>query len=131
MSLFTNVASSLEFFVYRGRRLRLSFDYIVHDLLSILQAANALKCKDIANAVIMKLEGKLDAIDRLQIGRQRGIAEWIQPAYRYLWERSTSLSLEEGKRLSVEDTVKIAQEREIRLQGGQWKDVENMFEWTR
>ncbi len=70
-------------------------------------------------------------IDLIQMGRKQfsETPEWCMQGYKGLCERESPLTLEEGKELGIEDTIKIAEAREKLFHGAIWAKVAERFMW--
>ena len=64
---------------------------------------------------------KINTGRRMMINRQ----EWVVDGYMSLIERDTPLTLEEGRQLRVDDIIKIAKWREIKVAIGVWCDMQD------
>lgn len=82
----------------------------------LLHLARLWDLTTIRNLVIQELEAiKLEEVEKLELALKYEITQWYADAYLALAKRPKPLNVEEGKRLGLELSVKIAQVRERRL----------------
>jgi len=81
---------------------------------SILTVASQLQFESIRKLAIKHLSKDASDIDRVVLGHLYGVHEWLLSAYRALTLREESLTQNEGRRLGVDDVVRIAQARDRR-----------------
>ncbi|KAF7973593.1 hypothetical protein HWV62_14888 [Athelia sp. TMB] len=62
---------------------------------------------------IDRLTARAAPIDKIVLGRRYAIDEWLPGAYEAICARADPLTLEEGMKLGVEDTVRISATREL------------------
>ncbi|KAF7966345.1 hypothetical protein HWV62_38971 [Athelia sp. TMB] len=84
----------------------------VHDWSVILRLADLWGFQSIRALAVRQLEPIATAVDKVVLGKQFGIEEWLLDGYRALCARQDSLTEEEGERLGVRDVVRIFTSRE-------------------
>jgi hypothetical protein len=80
----------------------------VDDWSSVLDLASKWKFESIKALAIERLAALASPIDKIVLGRRHEITEWLVDAYTAVCERSSALTLEEAKRLGLDDVVKIS-----------------------
>lgn len=60
---------------------------------------------------VRNLTAIANPVDEIVLGRRYDITEWLASAYLAVFTRENPLTLDEGKKLGVEDTVKISAAR--------------------
>ncbi|KZP15366.1 hypothetical protein FIBSPDRAFT_750398 [Athelia psychrophila] len=71
---------------------------------------------DFANIKLLAIDNLTDnatPIDKIVLGRRYGITDWLPGAYEAACTRADPLTLKEGMRLGVEDTVRISAARQV------------------
>lgn len=81
----------------------------VDDWGAILAAATKYQMKKIRALAIDKLGSIASAVDKVELGKEYGVKEWLVPAYTELCMRFEPLTLNESKKLGLETVVKIAE----------------------
>ncbi|KZP04075.1 hypothetical protein FIBSPDRAFT_767980, partial [Athelia psychrophila] len=79
---------------------------------SILHLAAKWGFENIKLLAIDNLTANATPIDKIVLGRRYGITEWLPGAYEAVCIRVDPLTLEEGMKLGVEDTVRISAARQ-------------------
>ncbi|KAF7970472.1 hypothetical protein HWV62_33891 [Athelia sp. TMB] len=79
---------------------------------SILHLAAKWEFESIKWLAIDNLTANAVPVDKIVLGRRYGISEWLPGAYEAVCMRETSLTVEEGIKLGVEDVVKISAARQ-------------------
>ena len=79
----------------------------VEEWSSILHLADKWKFESIRGLSITQLSPIASPIDKIVIGRRYGIADWLPGAYQAVYIRPDALTLEEGRRLGVDDVIRI------------------------
>lgn len=74
---------------------------------SVLHLASRWEFVSLHRMATKHLAGLLDDVDKVHLGQRFDIPEWILPAFVGICMREKPLSLEEGKKLSMEDVIKI------------------------
>ncbi|KAF7965486.1 hypothetical protein HWV62_43268 [Athelia sp. TMB] len=85
----------------------------VHDWSVILRLADTWGFQSIRALAVKQLEPIASAVDKVALGKQFGIEEWILDGYWALCARQEPLTEEEGLRLGVRDVVRIFTTREL------------------
>ncbi|KAF7966344.1 hypothetical protein HWV62_38969 [Athelia sp. TMB] len=85
----------------------------VHDWSVILRLADTWGFRSIRALAVKQLEPIASAVDKVALGKQFGIEEWILDGYWALCARREPLIEEEGLRLGVRDVVRIFTTREL------------------
>ncbi|KZP20418.1 hypothetical protein FIBSPDRAFT_861642 [Athelia psychrophila] len=80
---------------------------------SILHLAAKWGFENIKLLAIDSLTAHAIPIDKIVLGRRYGIADWLSGAYEAVCTRADPLTLEEGMKLGVEDTVRISAARQV------------------
>ncbi|KZP24169.1 hypothetical protein FIBSPDRAFT_822589 [Athelia psychrophila] len=80
---------------------------------SILHLAAKWGFANIKLLAIDNLTGNAIPIDKIVLGRRYCITEWLPGAYEAVCTRADPLTLEEGMKLGVEDTVRISAARQV------------------
>ena len=80
----------------------------VEEWISILSIAAKFNFKSIKALAIKYLAPIASPIDKVVYGRKFEIDDWLLPAYNAICGRQDALTLEEGRRLGVDDVIKIA-----------------------
>ncbi|KZP11850.1 hypothetical protein FIBSPDRAFT_870850 [Athelia psychrophila] len=80
---------------------------------SILHFAAKWGFANIKLLAIDNLTGNAIPIDKIVLGRRYGITEWLAGAYEAVCTRADPLTMEEGMKLGVEDTVRISAARQL------------------
>ncbi|KAF7980525.1 hypothetical protein HWV62_37649 [Athelia sp. TMB] len=80
----------------------------VNDWTAILSLAESWSFKSIRALAIKQLNTIASVIDKIVLGRQYGIDHWLHNAYSVLCARPAALNMEEGRRLGVDDVVRIS-----------------------
>lgn len=75
---------------------------------SVLDLAAKWKFESIKALAIEKLAGLASPIDKIVLGRMHNITEWLIDAYKAVCEQPSALTLEEARKLGMEDVVKIS-----------------------
>ena len=86
-----------------------------HQWTSVLKLSTMWEFEGPRNAAIRhldSLEPPIDPIDKVVLAMQYEIKEWLLPALLKLAQRSEPISIEEGRRIGFETTVKLASVRE-------------------
>ncbi|KZP11859.1 hypothetical protein FIBSPDRAFT_799853 [Athelia psychrophila] len=93
---------------------------------SILHLAAKWGFENIKLLAIDNLAANVNPVDKIVLGRQYGIAEWLPAAYQTVCTRADPLTMEEGVKLGVEDTVKISAARQLYGIGKARYDVKHL-----
>ncbi|KZP11872.1 hypothetical protein FIBSPDRAFT_870900, partial [Athelia psychrophila] len=80
---------------------------------SILHLAAKWGFENIKLLAIDSLTAHAIPIDKIVLGRRYGITDWLPGAYEAVCIRADPLTLEEGTKLGVEDTVRISAVRQV------------------
>ncbi|KZP11842.1 hypothetical protein FIBSPDRAFT_173855 [Athelia psychrophila] len=80
---------------------------------SILHLAAKWGFENIKLFAIDNLTANATPIDKIVLGRRYGIIDWLPRAYEAVCTRADPLTLEEGIKLGVEDTVRISAARQV------------------
>lgn len=80
---------------------------------SILYLAEKWGFENITFLAIDNLIVHATPIDKIVLGRRHGIVEWLPAAYEAVCTRVDPLTVEEGIKLGVEDTVRISAARQL------------------
>lgn len=80
---------------------------------SILHLAAKWEFENIKLLAIDNLTTHAAPIDKIVLGRRYGITEWLPSAYEAVCTRADPLTLEEGMKLGIEDTVRISTARQV------------------
>ncbi|KZP15345.1 hypothetical protein FIBSPDRAFT_750386, partial [Athelia psychrophila] len=80
--------------------------------ISVLHLAAEWDFTNIKLLAIDNLTENATPIDKIVLGRRYGITDWLPGAYEAVCTRADPLNLEEGRRLGVEDTVRISAARQ-------------------
>lgn len=80
---------------------------------SILYLAEKWGFKSITLLAIDNLMVHATPIDKIVLGRRHGLTDWLPAAYEAVCTRVDPLTVEEGMKLGVEDTVRIAAARQL------------------
>lgn len=78
---------------------------------SVLSLASRWEFMSLHQLAIERLSSITSAVDKLIIGRQYDLPQWLLSAYTELCERREPLTLEEGRKLGVDDVVIISHVR--------------------
>jgi len=81
----------------------------VDDWSAVLAAATKYQMKKIRALAIEKLGSIASAVDKVALGKEYGVKEWLVPAYTELCMRFEPLTLDESKKLGLDTVVKIAE----------------------
>lgn len=79
----------------------------VEDWSAILQLADTWHFKSIRTLAIKQLAPIASHIDKIVLGRKYGVDEWLADAYEAVCLRDGPLTLEEGRRLGVDDVIRV------------------------
>ncbi|KZP24179.1 hypothetical protein FIBSPDRAFT_674445, partial [Athelia psychrophila] len=79
---------------------------------SILHLSAKWDFENIKLLAIDNLTTSADPVDKIVLGRRYVITEWLAGAYEAVCTRADPLTLEEGMKLGVEDTVRISAARQ-------------------
>ncbi|KZP15377.1 hypothetical protein FIBSPDRAFT_684963, partial [Athelia psychrophila] len=79
---------------------------------SILHLAVKWGFKKIKLLAIDNLTASANPVDKIVLGLRYGITDWLPTAYEAVCTRADPLTLEEGMKLGVEDTVRISAARQ-------------------
>jgi len=88
------------------------FTATVDEWTSILVLAVQWNFQSIRTLAINRLSAVTTPVDKIVLGRGHDIFEWLENAYATVCWRDEPLTIEEGKRLGVEDVIKIAAVRQ-------------------
>ncbi|KAF7973594.1 hypothetical protein HWV62_14890 [Athelia sp. TMB] len=80
---------------------------------SILHLSAKWGFESIKLLAIDRLTAHADPIDKIVLGRRYGIDDWLPGAYEAVCMRADPLTLKEGMKLGVEDTVRISAARQV------------------
>lgn len=80
---------------------------------SILHLAVKLSFENIKLLAIDNLTAHAIPIDKIVHGKRYGITEWLHSAYEVICTRADPLTVEEGMKLGIEDTVRISAARQV------------------
>ncbi|KZP05987.1 hypothetical protein FIBSPDRAFT_966826 [Athelia psychrophila] len=80
---------------------------------SVLHLAAKWGFENIQLLAIDKLTATAIPVDKIILGRRYGISDWLPGAYEAVCTRADPLTVEEGMKLGVEDTVKISAARQV------------------
>jgi len=80
---------------------------------SILHLSAKWAFENIQLLAIDNLTAHATPIDKIVLGRRYGITEWLAGAYEAVCTRADPLTLEEGMKLGVEDTVRVSAARQL------------------
>jgi hypothetical protein len=78
---------------------------------SVLHLASKWEFHVLRSLAIDRLGALASPVDKVDLGRKYEISFWLKEAYVALCERTAPLTLEEGRRISLEDVIKISQAR--------------------
>ncbi|KZP11871.1 hypothetical protein FIBSPDRAFT_937307 [Athelia psychrophila] len=81
--------------------------------ISVLHLAAEWAFTNIKLLAIDNLTENATPIDKIVLGRRYDITDWLPGAYEAVCTRADPLNLEEGRRLGVEDTVRISAARQV------------------
>lgn len=79
---------------------------------AILHLAAKWKFETIKVLAIERLSAIAPPIDKITLGKQYGIVEWLADAYKAICKRPDPLTIEEGTRLGLEDVIRISAMRQ-------------------
>lgn len=79
---------------------------------SILHLAAKWEFENIKLLAIDNLTAHAAPIDKIILGKRYGITEWLPSAYKAVCTRADPLTVEEGMKLGIEDTVRISAARQ-------------------
>ncbi|KAF7968659.1 hypothetical protein HWV62_29739 [Athelia sp. TMB] len=79
----------------------------VDDWSSILQLADRWSFGSIKALAILKLAPIASPIDKIVLGRRHGVLDWLKSAYTAVCLQEAPLNLQEGRRLGVDDVIRI------------------------
>ncbi|KZP04904.1 hypothetical protein FIBSPDRAFT_806278, partial [Athelia psychrophila] len=79
----------------------------VEEWSGILHLADKWTFQSIRALAITQIAPIASSIDRIVFGRLYGINEWLTSAYHAVCTRPDPLTLEEGRRLGVDDVIRI------------------------
>lgn len=80
---------------------------------SILHLAAKWNFENIKLLAIDNLTAHAAPIDKIVLGKRYGITEWLPSAYETVCTRADPLTVEEGMKLGIEDTVRISAARQV------------------
>ncbi|KAI6124777.1 hypothetical protein EDD16DRAFT_1724827 [Pisolithus croceorrhizus] len=83
--------------------------------ISVLKLSTMWDFHGLRNAAIQHLDvpfQSLNPVDKLELALQYDVREWLLPALLTLAQRSTPISVEEGRRIGFENALKLASVRE-------------------
>jgi hypothetical protein len=80
---------------------------------SILHLAAKWGFESIQLLAIDKLTATAIPVDKIVLGRRYGIADWLPGAYEAVCTRADPLTVDEGKKLGVENIIKISAARQV------------------
>lgn len=81
----------------------------------LLAISSKLDCNEVRARAIHELTAKKDEvtlIDRIELGNRHNVPQWLPEAYADVFVRKDHLTIEEGKKLGLEVTVKILEGRD-------------------
>ncbi|KZP25198.1 hypothetical protein FIBSPDRAFT_673074, partial [Athelia psychrophila] len=73
----------------------------------ILRLADKWSFESIRALAITQLAPIASPIDKIVLGRRYGVNEWLPDAYETVCVRPAALTLDEGRRLGVDDVIRI------------------------
>ncbi|KAF7969624.1 hypothetical protein HWV62_26801 [Athelia sp. TMB] len=79
----------------------------VDDWSSILQLADRWSFRSIKALAILKLAPIASPIDKIVLGRRHGVTDWLKSAYTAVCLQEAPLNLQEGRRLGIDDVIRI------------------------
>ncbi|KAF7971539.1 hypothetical protein HWV62_20850 [Athelia sp. TMB] len=79
----------------------------VEDWSSILQLADQWSFESIKALAVCNLGPIASPIDKIVLGRRHGVNDWLKSAYTAVCLQEGPLSLQEGRRLGVDDVIRI------------------------
>ncbi|KZP33840.1 hypothetical protein FIBSPDRAFT_678875, partial [Athelia psychrophila] len=79
----------------------------VEEWTAILSLADRWGFKSIRALAVKKLGPIASEIDYIVLGRKYGVDKWLSDAYEAVCRRDMPLTLEEGRRLGVDDVIRI------------------------
>ena len=79
----------------------------VEDWSSILLLADRWNFESIKALAILKLAPIASPIDKIVLGRRHGVNDWLKSAYTAVCLQEAPLNLQEGRRLGVDDVIRI------------------------
>ncbi|KZP08622.1 hypothetical protein FIBSPDRAFT_761084, partial [Athelia psychrophila] len=85
----------------------------VEEWTAILSLADRWGFKSIRALAIKQLGPIASEIDYIVLGRQYGVEKWLSDAYEAVCRRNMPLTLEEGRRLGVDDVIRINNIRQV------------------
>ncbi|KDQ58985.1 hypothetical protein JAAARDRAFT_109232, partial [Jaapia argillacea MUCL 33604] len=79
---------------------------------SVLALATKWSFKSVRFTAIRHLTTIASPIDKLVLGRQYDVLEWLQDAYVNICQRPEALSIEEAEKLGLKEAILISQVRQ-------------------
>lgn len=76
-------------------------------MVSILHLADKWSFQSIKTLAIAKIAPIASSMDKIVIGRQYAVTAWLTNAYQAVCVRPDALTLEEGRRLGIDDIIRI------------------------
>ena len=89
----------------------------------LLVISSKLDCGEVRTKAIEELTAKrtsLSAVDRIELGNKYDVTQWLPEAYAEAFVRDEHLTVEEGKKLGLEVTVKVLKGRDTCKRNG-WR----------
>ena len=92
----------------------------------LLAISSKLDCRDVRTRAIDELtlttrEIEMSPVDRIDLGNRYSIPQWLPRAYVDVFTRESHLTIEEGKKLGLETTVKVLKGRDA-CKRNDWND---------
>jgi hypothetical protein len=81
----------------------------------LLAISSKLGCKDVRTRAINELTAKkseVSPVDRIELGNNHNIPQWLPEAYADVFVRQDHLTVEEGEKLGLKITVKVLKGRD-------------------
>ena len=89
----------------------------------LLVVSSKLDCGEVRTKAIAELTAQrtnLSAVDRIELGNKYDVTQWLPEAYGEVFVRDSHLTVEEGKKLGLEVTVKVLKGRDTCKRNG-WR----------
>ena len=93
----------------------------------LLVISSKLDCGEVRTKAIDELTAKktsMSPIDRIELGNKYNVPQWLPEAYAEAFVRDSHLTVEEGKKLGLEVTVKVLKGRDTCKRNG-WRGTGN------
>lgn len=93
----------------------------IREWCKLIVISSKLNSKDLRTRAIDELSARkkqVSPVDRIELGNDHNIPQWLSEAYAEVFVRQSHLTVEEGKQLGLEITVKVLKGRDTCRRNG-------------